>query len=137
MSDFTTSLAVSASGMKAQSLRMRVIAENLANASSTAETPDGLPYRRKVVSFEAEMDKARGASMVKIDKIERDPSDFRRVYNPGHPSADGDGYVKMPNVNSIVESMDMREAQRSYEANLNAIETARTMLARVIDILRS
>ncbi len=137
MSDLTTSLQVSSSGMKAQGLRMRIIAENLANANSTAETPNGLPYRRQVLNFSGELDKASGAMMVKADKITKDTSDFRLEYRPGHPSANADGYVKLPNVNSIIETMDMREAQRTYEANLNAIETARTMITRVVDILRS
>lgn len=134
--DIRTSLGVSASGLKAQGLRMRVIAENIANASSTSETPGGLPYRRQVVSFANELDKLSGATKVEVSKISRDPSEFQRRYMPGHPSADQDGYVLFPNVNSLVETMDMREAQRSYEANLNVIEVSRMMLMRSIDILR-
>ncbi len=135
-SDLLTSLTVSASGMKAQSLRMRVIAENIANAESTADKTGGLPYRRQVVSFASELDKASGANLVEVSKVGRDPSQFVRRYMPGHASADADGYVMYPNVNSLIETMDMREAQRSYEANLNVIEVSRMMLMRSIDILR-
>lgn len=134
--DLVNSLSVSASGMKAQSLRMRVISENIANASSTGLTPGDMPYRRQVVSFETELDKATGANRVRIGEVGKDPSQFQMKYMPGHPSADADGYVKMPNVNTLVETMDMREAQRSYEANLNVIEVSRMMIMRTIDILR-
>jgi flagellar basal-body rod protein FlgC len=137
MSDLNTSLSISSAGMKAQSLRMRVIAENIANAGSTGETPNDLPYRRQVVTFANELDRASGAQMVEVSKISRDPSQFQRRYMPGHPAADGDGYVLYPNVNSLIETMDMREAQRSYEANLNVIEVARMMLMRSIDMLRA
>lgn len=136
-SDLSTTLAVSAAGLKAQSYRMRVIAENLANAESTASTPDGLPYRRQVVSFADTMDETLGADMVKVDSVKRDPTEFPRRYLPGHPSAGPDGYVLFPNVNSLIETMDMRAAQRSYEANLNVVETSRMMLARTIDLLRA
>lgn len=136
-SDLSTTLAVSASGLKAQSQRMRVIAENLANAESTAATPDALPYRRQVISFANALDESLGAEMVKVDSIKRDPTEFQRRYLPGHPSAGPDGYVLFPNVNSLIETMDMRAAQRSYEANLNVVETSRMMLSRVIDLLRA
>jgi flagellar basal-body rod protein FlgC len=132
-----SSLSVSSSGMKAQSLRMRVIAENMANADSTGLTPGDMPYRRQVVTFANELDKASGATMVKVAEVSRDPSQFVRKYMPGHPSADADGYVLTPNVNTLVETMDMREAQRSYEANLNVIEVSRMMLMRTIDMLRA
>ena len=135
--DLQTSLSLSASGMKAQSLRMRVISENIANADTTGNGPNALPYRRQVVTFANELDKATGTQMVKVDEIARDPGEFQRKYMPGHPSADNDGYVLYPNVNSLVETMDMREAQRSYEANLNVIEVSRMMLTRTIDMLRS
>jgi flagellar basal-body rod protein FlgC len=135
--DIRASLGISASGMKAQSLRMRVIAENIANAQSTGETPNDMPYRRQVVSFASELDKATGATHVEVSKISKDPSQFQRRYMPGHPSADTDGYVMFPNVNSLIETMDMREAQRSYEANINVIEVSRMMLMRSIDILRA
>ena len=136
-SDLSTTLAVSASGLKAQSYRMRVIAENLANAESTASTPDGLPYRRQVVSFADTMDETLGADMVKVDSVKRDPTEFPRRYLPGHPSAGPDGYVLFPNVNSLIEATDMREAQRNYEANLNVISSTRRMIARTLDILKA
>lgn len=134
--DLGKSLLVSTAGMQTQSMRLRVIAENLANAQSTAQTPGGDPYRRKVVSFKSELDRAAGVEKVAVDRVERDASDFERRYDPGHPAADKDGYVLMPNVNSMVEMMDMREAQRSYSANLAVIETTRGMLMRVIETLR-
>lgn len=135
--DLVNSLSISSSGMKAQSLRMRVISENIANANSTGLTPGDMPYRRQVVSFESELDRATGATMVKIGEVGKDPSQFQLKFMPGHPSADADGYVKMPNVNSLIETMDMREAQRSYEANLNVIEVSRMMIMRTIDMLRA
>lgn len=135
--DLQTSLSLSASGMKAQSLRMRVISENIANSDTTGNGPNALPYRRQVVTFANELDKATGTQMVKVDEIARDPGEFQRKYMPSHPSADNDGYVLYPNVNALVETMDMREAQRSYEANLNVIEVSRMMLTRTIDMLRS
>ncbi|MCD2324244.1 flagellar basal body rod protein FlgC [Sphingomonas sp. IC-56] len=134
--DLKASLGVSASGLRAQSLRMRVIAENLANQDSVANTAGGDPYRRRVASFSAEVDRATGATGVKIKSIEKDRSDFTRVYQPGHPAADGEGYVLKPNVNSLVETADMKAAQRSYEANLNAIEAAKSLTMRTIDLLK-
>ncbi len=115
---------------------MRVIAENLANANSVADTPGGDPYRRKVPTFKAAMDRTNGTTTVEITGIQADQSDFTRVHQPGNPAADADGYVKMPNVNSLVESADMKSAQRSYEANLNAIEAARSLTMRTIDLLK-
>ncbi|NYZ11665.1 flagellar basal body rod protein FlgC [Azospirillum sp. RWY-5-1] len=134
--DLQNVMAISASGMKAQGVRLKVIAENLANANTTAETPGDLPYRRKVVIFKNELDRALGTDTVRAAKIDVDKSDFQRRYDPTHPSADADGYVLLPNVNSIIESMDMREAQRSYEANVSVVEAARTMLSRTIEVLR-
>jgi len=134
--DLYQSMAVSASGMKAQGTRLKVISENLANANTTAETPGDLPYRRKVVTFQNVLDRTMDVEKVRVGKVDVDKGDFQRRYDPSHPSADADGYVLLPNVNSVVEAMDMREAQRSYEANLSAIDTARQMLTRTIDILR-
>ncbi|MEL7681563.1 flagellar basal body rod protein FlgC [Citromicrobium bathyomarinum] len=131
-----SSIGVSAAGLRAQTLRMRVIAENLANANSVSDTPGGDPYRRKVPTFRAAMDRASGATTVEITGIQADQSDFTRVHQPGNPAADADGYVKMPNVNSLIESADMKSAQRSYEANLNAIEAARSLTMRTIDLLK-
>ncbi|HYD66596.1 flagellar basal body rod protein FlgC [Azospirillum sp.] len=135
--DLYKAMAASSAGMKAQGTRIKVVAENIANANTTAETPGDLPYRRKVVTFQNEMDRQLGMDTVKVKKIDVDKSDFERRYDPTHPSADADGYVLMPNVNTLVESMDMREAQRSYEANLTVVESTRTMLSRTIEILRA
>lgn len=134
--DLDASLGVSASGLRAQSLRMRTIAENLANQDSVADTPGGNPYRRKVVSFQAAMDRASGGTGVKVKSIQNDQSEFVKVYQPGHPAADAQGYVLRPNVNGLIESADMKAAQRSYEANLNAIEAAKSLTMRTIDLLK-
>jgi flagellar basal-body rod protein FlgC len=134
--DLKNSIGVSASGLHAQSLRMRVIAENLANADSVAKTPGGTPYRRRVATFQSQVDRATGATMVKVDSIVGDKSDFARVYQPGNPAADGQGYVQQPNVNSLIETADMKAAQRSYEANLSAIEAARDLTMRTLDLIK-
>ena len=131
-----TSLKLSAAGMKAQGTRLRVISENLANADSLPTEPGKLPYRRKMITFKNAMDKNVGQSVVKVDKVRPDPSEFTRRFDPNHPAADAQGYVQAPNVNGLIEMMDMREAQRSYEANLSAIRTSRTMMQGTIDILR-
>lgn len=134
--DLKSSIDVSASGLRAQSLRMRVIAENLANSDSVARTPGGDPYRRRVATFKAEVDRATGATNVKVTAIEGDKSAFPRVYQPGSPAADAAGYVQRPNVNGLIETADMKAAQRSYEANLSAIEAARGLTMRTIDLLK-
>lgn len=134
--DLDKSMNISAAGMRSQGTRLRVIAENIANSDSTAQTPGGEPYRRKLVTFENELDRAIGVETVRVDSIVADRSSFGRRYEPGHPAADEDGYVLTPNVNSLMEISDMREAQRSYEANLKAVEAARAMLQKTIDILR-
>lgn len=133
----SATMQVSATGLRAQGTRMRVVAENIANANSTAETKGGDPYRRKTISFASHVDRATGADTVEVKRIGRDRSDFRLVYDPSHPAADENGYVKEPNVNMLVEMMDMREASRSYEASLNMIEQARAMMGRTLDMLRS
>jgi len=135
--DFLKSIAIAASGLRAQAGRMRVIAENVANADSTAPRAGANPYRRKIPTFRAEMDRALDAKVVALGSVRTDPSDFRTRYEPGHPAADANGYVRYPNVNSVVEMTDMRDAQRSYEANLNVIGATRRMLQRTIDILRA
>jgi flagellar basal-body rod protein FlgC len=127
---------VSASGLRAQSLRMRIIAENLANADSVATTAGGQPYRRRVATFEAEVDRATGSQGVRVRSIEGDESAFQRVYQPGSPAADAAGYVLKPNVNGLVESADMKAAQRAYESNLSAIEAAKSLTMRTIDLLK-
>jgi len=135
--DFLKSIAIAASGLRAQAGRMRVISENVANADSTAPRAGANPYRRKIPTFRAEMDRALDAKVVALGPVRTDPSDFRTRYEPGHPAADANGYVRYPNVNSVVEMTDMRDAQRSYEANLNVIGATRRMLQRTIDILRA
>lgn len=127
-------MAVAAGALRAQQSRMRVIAENIANAQSTAETPGGTPYRRQIPVFEAR--NVDGATGVVLAEVRPDQSDFKRDYDPSHPAADANGYVLRPNVDTLVEAMDMREAQRAYEANLNVIETARSMEMRTLDILK-
>jgi flagellar basal-body rod protein FlgC len=134
--DLIKSMVVAASGLKAQSGRMRIIAENIANAESTARVPGGDPYRRKIVTFEQKLNREIGAQTVTIGRPTFDKTEFKLKYMPGHPGADENGYVKMPNVNGMVESMDMREAQRSYEANLNLIQASRRMITQTIEILR-
>lgn len=134
--DLVQAMALAAKGMEAQGVRMRVISENLANAQTTAKKAGEDPYRRQVVTFKNEMNRAEGLREVSVDKISQDNSDFVMKYDPSHPAADGKGYVKMPNVNSLIEMMDMREAQRSYEANLGVIEVSKSMLMRTIDMIR-
>ena len=134
--DLDSAMKIAAAGMRAQGTRIRVISENLANANSTGETPDDVPYRRQTVSFRNVLDREIGASLVEVGEVGTDPSPFQRRYQPGHPSADAEGYVQYPNVSSLVEMVDMREAQRSYEANLNALESARSMIKRTIELLR-
>lgn len=127
-------MAIAAMALRAQQARMRIIAENIANSQTTASTPGGDPYRRQAPVFEPA--KVAGAKGVRMSKVEPDQTEFRQEYDPGHPSADAKGYVKLPNVNTLVEAMDMREAQRAYEANLNVIETARAMQMRTLDLLK-
>ena len=135
--DFLKSMQIAASGLRAQTGRMQVIAENVANADSTAQRPGGDPYRRKIPTFRSEMDRALEANTVTMGKVRLDPTDFRTKYEPGHPAADQNGYVKYPNINSVIEMNDMREAQRSYEANTNVITATRRMIQRTIDLLRA
>ncbi|KQO05461.1 flagellar basal-body rod protein FlgC [Sphingomonas sp. PP-CE-3A-406] len=134
--DLTDAVQVSASGLRAQSLRMRVIAENLANADSVSASPGGDPYRRRVASFSADVDRANGTNGVKIRSVDADKTAFQRAYQPGSPAADAKGYVLMPNVNPLIEAADMKAAQRAYEANLNAIEAAKSLTMRTIDLLK-
>lgn len=134
--DLNNALQIAASGLRAQGQRLRVIAENIANADSVAKSPGGDPYRRKLITFKDQLDKASGADIVALNKIETDQTDFRVKYDPGHPSADDKGYVRFPNVNTLIEMADMREAERSYEANLKTIEATRGMMLKTIDLLR-
>jgi flagellar basal-body rod protein FlgC len=134
--DLMESLMISAAGMRVQGERLRVISENIANVDSVSEVPGGDPYRRKTITFQNALDREMGVNLVKVRKVGLDPSEFTRKYDPSNPAADKSGYVKLPNVNSLIEMNDMREAQRSYEANLKVIEVSRGMLQRTIDLLR-
>ncbi len=134
--DLEQTLTIAAAGLAAQGKRVRVIAENIANADSVATAPGGDPYRRKTVTFENALDRAEGIALVRVKRIAGDPAPFVKRYQPGHPAADEQGYVLAPNVDRLVEMMDAREAQRSYEANLQVIEAARAMAARTLDLLR-
>ena len=135
--DFLKSMSIAASGLRAQAGRMRIISENIANADSTPTAPGANPYRRKVPVFVSELDRTLDARMVELGRTRTDNSEFRLKYEPGHPSADRNGNVKYPNVNPLVEMTDMREAQRSYEANVNVIGATRRMIQRTIDILKA
>lgn len=135
--DFMKTMAIAASGLRAQAGRMRIISENIANADSTPSQPGGDPYRRKIPIFKSELDRAVEARLVELSGIQPDTSEFRVKHEPGHPAADNNGNVKYPNVNSLIEMTDMREAQRSYEANINVISATRRMLQRTIDILKA
>jgi flagellar basal-body rod protein FlgC len=134
--DLMESLMISAAGMRVQGERLRVISENIANVDSVSEAPGGDPYRRKTITFQNALDREMGVNLVKVKKVGLDPSEFTRKYDPNNPAADKSGYVKLPNVNALIEMNDMREAQRSYEANLKVIEVSRGMLQRTIDLLR-
>lgn len=134
--DISKTMKIAAAGMEAQGTRLRVIAENIANADSLARTPDGQPYRRKTVIFTNVLDRSLGVDIVEVGDIQVDRAPFDRRYNPNHPAADADGYVLAPNVNALVEMMDLREARRSYEANLRVMDTARRMLSRTLELLR-
>lgn len=135
--DFIKSLQIAASGLHAQIGRMRIITENIANADSTATTPGGDPYRRKIVTFKSVLDNSLGAEVVKLGRVQPDNSEFRIKHEPGNPAANANGDVKYPNVNTLVELTDMRDAQQSYQSNLNVITATRRMLQRTIDILKS
>jgi flagellar basal-body rod protein FlgC len=135
--DFIKSIAIAATGMRAQAGRMRIISENIANADSTATTAGGDPYRRRIVTFRSELDRELGAHVVQLGRVATDSSDFRIRHEPDNPMANAKGDVKYPNVNSLVEMTDFRDAQRSYEANINVITATRRMLQRTLDILKT
>ena len=135
--DFARSMRIATSGLRAQAGRMRVISENIANADSTAPAAGGDPYRRKVPTFSSALDRTLDAKVVTLGKIRTDTSAYRVKYEPTNPSADPTGHVKYPNVNPLIEMTDMRDAQRSYEANLNIISATRRMIQRTLDILKA
>ncbi|MBI3705693.1 MAG: flagellar basal body rod protein FlgC [Rhizobiales bacterium] len=135
--DFMKAMSIAASGLRAQAGRMRIISENIANADSTPTSSGADPYRRKVPTFVSQLDHMIDARVVELGKVRTDSSEFRLKYEPGHPAADSNGYVKYPNVNPLIEMTDMREAQRSYEANVNVISATRRMMMRTMDILKA
>ena len=135
--DFVKTLSIAASGLRTQAGRMRIIPENIANADSTPQRPGADPYRRKIPTFRSELDRTLDTQVVELGKVQTDTSDFRLKYEPGHPAADVNGNVKYPNVNPVIEMTDMRDAQRSYEANINVITATRRMIQRTIDILKA
>ena len=137
IADFARSMGIATSGLRAQAGRMRVISENIANAESTASTAGGDPYRRKVPTFSSEMDRTLEAKVVTLGRVAADPTAFRIKHDPGNPAADANGDVKYPNVNPLIEMTDMRDAQRSYEANLNIISATRRMLSLTLNILKA
>ena len=137
MMDFIKSIAIATTGMRAQAGRMRIISENIANADSTATVPGGDPYRRRIVTFRSVFDRELDANVVQLGRVAADSSDFRIRHEPDNPVADAKGNVKYPNVNSLVEMTDFRDAQRSYEANINVISSTKRMLQRTLDILKS
>jgi flagellar basal-body rod protein FlgC len=137
MDPLSSALKIAGSGLEAQSTRLRIVSENIANARSTGDTPGADPYRRKTVAFGAEMDRASGTELVGVKKLGQDQGKFVEEYDPNNPAADNKGYVKMPNVNVLVEMADMREANRSYEANLQTIKQARDLISSTIELLKS
>ncbi len=136
MDELKSANAIAVSGMNAQARRLRVVAENMANADSLPQAPGAEPYRRKIVTFKTELDRSNGTNLVKVANVSQDQSDLARKFDPSHPAADREGYVLAPNVNPLIELMDMREAQRSYEANMNVISASKSMLSKTIDMLR-
>jgi flagellar basal-body rod protein FlgC len=135
--EFIRTMMIAASGLRAQSDRMRIISENIANADSTAANSQTDPYRRRIPTFRSAFDKELQANVVQLGKVQTDKSDFITKNEPGNPAADGAGNVKYPNVNTLIETVDMREAQRSYEANLNVIGATRRMISRTLDLLKA
>jgi len=137
MDPLSAALKIAGSGLESQSTRLRIVSENIANSRSTGDTPGAEPYRRKTVTFGSELDRASGADLVAVKKLGVDRSDFVEEYDPGNPAADARGYVKMPNVNVLIEMADMREANRTYEANLQTVKQARDLIASTINLLKA
>lgn len=136
MDVFKTAIMVAGSGMRAQGERLKIISENLANANSTADSAGGDPYRRKTITFRDAFDRALQADLVRVREVGEDPGQFTLRFDPAHPAADQDGYVKLPNVDPLIETMDMREANRSYQANIQVIENAKSMFSQTVNLLR-
>jgi flagellar basal-body rod protein FlgC len=136
-SDLMAAMGAAATGLRAQTVRIRISAENLANADSTASTPGGDPYRRKAPVFRTFYDRAVGADTVKVTGERADQTPFPEKFDPSNPGADARGYVKLSNVSALVEMADLREAQRAYEANLNVVEASRAMMLGVVSLLKA
>ena len=136
MDDLLKTFQISSAGMQVQGSRLRVTSQNIANADSLPQDPNGKPYRRQIITFKNELDRSIGLDTVRVNKVKADMSDFGKRYEPSHPAADADGYVLTPNVSRLVEMSDMREAQRSYEANMQVIKSSRSMLMGTIELLR-
>ena len=136
MSNLQTSSDIALSGLKAQTERLRVVSQNMANVDSVATEAGGKPYQRQIITFKNELDRKLGAEIVKVNKVSVDSSEFGRKYDPNHPGANEEGYVLLPNVNPLIEIMDMKEAQRTYEANLNVIRTSRDLMARTLELIK-
>lgn len=134
--DLIDTIHISASGMRAQSTRLKIVSQNIANAEAVGSTNGKQPYRRQTVSFKSQLDRETNTPMVEVDKVGVDRTDFEKRYDPHHPYADAQGYVLYPNVNPVMEMMDMREARRGYEANLNVIESSKAMLSQTLNLLR-
>lgn len=137
MDPLSASLKIAGSGMEAQATRLRIVSENIANARTTGDTPGADPYQRKIITFGNELDKASGADIVGVKKIGVDKSKFTEEYDPDHPAADDKGMVKLPNVNMLIEMADMREANRSYDANIQTIKQTRELISATIDLLKA
>lgn len=135
--EFMSGMNIAASGMAAQAQRIKVIAQNIANADSTATQPGQDPYRRQVISFKSVFDRQMEANVVKVTGVNTDRSEFRTRFDPTHPAADANGYIKLPNVNTVLETADLREAQRSYEASLAAMDLIKSMMAQTINTIRA
>ena len=134
--DLTDVMKIASSGLRVQSERLKIIAQNIANSDSTATTPGGEPYRRKTISFAEELDRQLGVEIATVSEIGVDDSPFKRIFDPTHPAANEQGYVLYPNVNRTVESLDSDQAQRAYEANLSSIEVTKSMLRQTLDLLQ-
>ncbi len=134
--DLLNTIHISSSGMKAQQDRLKIVSQNIANAESVGTRDGQAPYRRQTISFKNTLDKETGVKLVQTDKISKDRADFVRKFEPAHPQADKEGYVLYPNVNTISEMMDMREARRSYEANLNVVESSKAMLGQTLNLIK-
>ncbi|ACE89725.1 flagellar basal body rod protein FlgC [Rhizobium phaseoli] len=137
MDPLSAAMKIAGSGLEAQSTRLRIVSENIANARSTGDTPGADPYRRKTITFGQQMDRASGVETVNVKKVGVDEGDFSTEFDPSNPAADAKGVVKLPNVNVLVEMADMREANRSYDANLQTIKQTRDLISSTIDLLKS